>query len=51
MIATPVPTHYELGEAGARGGEALPAEKPPAAMRAAEMEELQSHSPRPAGKC
>jgi predicted dehydrogenase len=39
VIATPVPTHYELGKQALEAGKHVLVEKPPA-MRAAEMDEL-----------
>ena len=39
MIATPVPTHYELAKRALEAGKHVFVEKPPA-MREAEMEEL-----------
>jgi predicted dehydrogenase len=39
VVATPVPTHYELARAALEAGKHVFVEKPPA-MRAAEMEEL-----------
>jgi predicted dehydrogenase len=39
VIATPVPTHYELAKQGLEAGKHVFVEKPPA-MRAAEMDEL-----------
>jgi predicted dehydrogenase len=39
VIATPVPTHYELAKRGIEAGKHVFVEKPPA-MRAAEMDEL-----------
>jgi predicted dehydrogenase len=39
VIATPVPTHYELAKLGIEAGKHVFVEKPPA-MRAAEMDEL-----------